>query len=401
MSIWVPSMWGSEPNNPNANWAVQPLEDLDFNDWWMHGPKSVNDPPTAWNITQLPAGGTIDFEILGNKAQSSMGINGHIWTDPKRPGVSPRAIPDPWSNDGNGFANLHSPARTDVAGCALGIAYKSKIGDVKPEDFVIMSVVHDCIARQLQVFDIPNLPACPNGQCVCSWFWIHNSIGGTDQMYMTPFQCNVSNPSKRVIGKPSVPIRCDGKVTCYLYPNWGNTTNGCKKVFNPMYWANNQGNNMLQPTNWQCAPTYSDAYGFPDGAQNQIFVDGLQGPEGTLGDTLVSNKDLNVLSSSPRTGLTSPSFDTSLFVTGDGNVVFSVVRSGKVLWNTNTAGANGVAPYFLTLQNDGNLVLSDSTAAVFWSSNTKNVGTAPYKLKLRDVQKLSIVDADGELVWSA
>jgi len=164
---------------------------------------------------------------------------------------------------------------------------------------------------------------------------------------------------------------------------------------------NNNGNNMFMPTNWQCAPTYSDAYGFPDGAQNQIFVDGLQGPQGTLGDTLVSNKDLNVISSSPRTGLSSPSFDTSLIVTEDGNVVFSVIRTGKVIWSSNTAGVNGVAPYRLTMQNDGQLVLQDSTNAVFWSSNTKNIGTGPYKLKVRDVQRLTIVDRDGELVWSA
>ncbi len=33
MSIYVPSMWGSEPDNINSNWAVNPLENLDFTDW--------------------------------------------------------------------------------------------------------------------------------------------------------------------------------------------------------------------------------------------------------------------------------------------------------------------------------------------------------------------------------
>lgn len=78
--------------------------------------------------------------------------------------------------------DMHAEYRVDVAGCAFGIAYKSEARDVKPEDFVIFSVVHDCPARQLQSFDIPDLPACPNGRCMCSWFWIHESRGGTDQM---------------------------------------------------------------------------------------------------------------------------------------------------------------------------------------------------------------------------
>lgn len=33
MSIYVPSMWGSEPTNINSNWAVQPLQNYDFVDW--------------------------------------------------------------------------------------------------------------------------------------------------------------------------------------------------------------------------------------------------------------------------------------------------------------------------------------------------------------------------------
>jgi len=400
MSIYVPSMWGSEPSNINSNQACQPLENYDFNDWWFHGPKSVNDPPPAGNITQLPAGGSLDFEITGNKAFTSMGRG--LWV--AAPGLNPRDPPVPWSNDMHGgSANIHAPQHADVAGCALGIAYKSNIGDVKPDDFVIFSVVHDCIARQLQVFEVPALPACPNGKCICAWFWIHKSVGGTDQMYMTGFQCNVTNPSKRVIGTPTPPIRCDGQPTCYLYPNWGNKTTGCKKTLQPMYWANNQGNNMYQPVNWQCAPTYSDEYGFPDGAQHQIFVDGLEAPKGSLGDTLISNKEVNTLFSSPYTLLTSPLYKTALYVLEDGEVILSDLTTGKVLWTTGTAGVKGVAPYTLKMQHDGNLVLADSKATVFWSTNTANAGScAPYKLRLRDnTSPLNIVDCNGTPVWTA
>jgi len=397
MSIFVPSMWGSEPDNINSNWACQPLQDQGFSGWWFHGTKSVNDPPPASTITSLPAGGTLDFEITGNKAFTSMGRG--LWV---KPGKSPRDVPDPWSNDmGGGSSNIHAPAHADVAGCALGIAYKSNIKDVQPSDFVIFSVVHDCIARQLQAFDVPALPACPNGKCVCAWFWIHNSIGGTDQMYMTGFQCNVTNPSKRVIGKPTPPVRCDGQPPCYLYPKWGNITNGCKNTLQPLYWANNEGNNINNPTNAQCAPTYSSAYGFPDGAQNQIFVSGLQDIKGSVGDTLFSHQ-LNNLQSSPDsfTILVSPSYQTSLNVREDGNVELTNMDSGRVIWSTNTGG-QGVAPYSLTLQQNGNLELIDATGKVLWQTYTANSGSAPYRLKLRDVEHLVLVDSNSEPLWAA
>jgi len=394
MSIYVPSMWGSEPNNINANWAVQPLQDLSFIDWWWHGLKSVNDPPPHNVITPLPAGGSIDFEITGNKGFTSMGRG--LWC---KPGSTTRSVPDPWSNDmgGYGSSNIHSPRHEDVGGCAIGIAYKSDQASVKPEDFVIVSVVHDCIARQLQAFDIPALPACPNGKCICGWFWVHNSIGGTDQMYMTAFQCNVTNPSNRVIGKPVAPVRCDGKPPCYLYPKWGNTTNVCPTVLNPLYWANNEGNNINNPTNSQCAPTYNTYYGFPDGAQHQIFKDNIAAPAGTIGDTLFSGDEI---SSSSSSIMVSPGYYTKLAVQENGNVVLSDVNNGKVFWATNTAG-QGVGPYRLSLNGEGNLVLSDSHSTVLWLSKTENKGVGPYRLKLQDIVSLRIVDSNSSPMWTA
>jgi hypothetical protein len=298
---------------------------------------------------------------------------------------------------GGGSSNIHAPHHADVAGCALGIAYKSKVTDVQPEDFVIMSVVHDCISRQLQTFDIPALPACPNGQCICSWFWIHNSTGGSDQMYMTAFQCNVVNPSQRVIGKPTPPVRCDGKPPCYLYPNWGNSTTSCAKTLNPLYWGNAEGNNIDNPTNIQCAPTYNTYYGFPDGAQNQIFVDNTPAPPGYIGDTLPSGSSLTSSSSSV---LSSPLYNTKLAVQSDGNVVVSDVNGGQVHWSTGTSG-QGMGPYTLSLGYDGNLVLTDSKASVLWSSGTSNQGFPPYRLKLRDILSLTIVDSNSTPLWVA
>jgi len=318
------------------------------------------------------------------------------------PGLSSRVPPmgDPWYAEWSS-QNIHSPKRTDVAGCALGIAYKSDINAIKPEDFVIMSVAKDCVARALQAFDIPYLPACPNNMCICSWFWTHNSIGGTDQMYMTPFQCNVANPSRRVIGKPIPPVRCDGNPSCYLYPKWGNITTVCNKPLQPMYWANNERNNMQNPTNAQCAPIYSHEYGYPDGAQHQIFIDDFPCMQ-NVGDTLISNSTTkrNSITSSPATQLASPACATKLTVQNDGNVVLADMNNGKVYWSTNTAG-KGTAPYRLTVQNEGNLVLTDSLSSSIWTTQTSGVGCAPYSLKVRDVTKLTLVDCNGEPIWSA
>jgi len=275
--------------------------------------------------------------------------------------------------------------------------------------------VHDCIARNLQAFDAPALPACPNVKCVCSWFWVRNSTGGSDPMFMTAFQCNVTNPSKRVIGQPSAPVRCDGKPPCYTHPDWGNSTSKCRNVLNPLYWANNEGCNIFNPTNIQCAPTYADAYGYPDGAQHQIFVDNMDPLPGSIGNQLSSNSDTNAIFSLPSLAsnsikmslpppiLVSPKYASSLSVQPDGNVVLADVATGKLLWSTGTSGIKGVAPYRLTMQNDGNLVLSDSSSKIFWSTNTANVPAScgPFKLKLRDANQLTIVDSNGTPLWTA
>jgi len=215
-------------------------------------------------------------------------------------------------------------------------------------------------------------------------------------MYMTPFQCNVTNPSKRVIGKPVAPVRCDGNPPCPAQPKWGNTTKICPKVLNPMYWKNAQGNNIDNPGH--CAPTYNSYYGFPDGAQHQIFVDSLMSPEGSAGDILNSGESLSS-SQSSLYSLVSPSYATKLTLQKDGNVVLSDVNSGKVYWSTNTGG-QGVAPYRLMLEWDGNLVLSDSESTTLWTSNTGNKGVGPYKLKLKDIVSLRIVDSNSSPIWS-
>lgn len=175
---------------------------------------------------------------------------------------------------------MHANTRAEVAGSALGIAYKSDANTVTPDDFVIISVAHDSPARQLQPYSIPaNLPPCPDNRCICAWFWIHDSRGGGDEMYMTGFQCSVTDtgPSTKTLGKPRAPQRCDGD-------GWDDSVKAqkgkcVKGAKSPMFWKNKGGMNMIEPGHW--APTYSDKYGFKDGAQEDVFQDGVV--EGEVG----------------------------------------------------------------------------------------------------------------------
>eukprot|EP00026_Physarum_polycephalum_P009367 Phypoly_transcript_09488.p1 GENE.Phypoly_transcript_09488~~Phypoly_transcript_09488.p1 ORF type:complete len:309 (+),score=50.30 Phypoly_transcript_09488:421-1347(+) len=304
--------------------------------------------------------------------------------------------------NGYGSANIHSPTHADVGGTAIGIAYKSELSQVQPTDFVIVSVVEDSISRQLQTYDFPSLPACPfdsNGiqKCICSWFWIHRSIGGSDQMYMTPFQCNIQNPSNWQIATPSTaPVRCDGQPSCYLFPTWGQpTATQCAQALNPMYWTNLEGDNIRNPTNAQCAPNYNASYGYPDGAQNQIFTNKPAAPANSIGDTIFSTSSVG----SDKI-LLSPGYRSSLLVQADGNVVLYDYPNGAAHWSSNTAG-KGQGPYHLTLQGDGNLVLYDSTGSALWQTGTSGQGVGPYRLKIRDPNYLAVVDSNSTPLWKA
>jgi hypothetical protein len=167
-----------------------------------------------------------------------------------------------------------------------------------------------------------------------------------------------------------------------------------------MYWANREGNNMANPTNAQVAPNYTAIYGFPDGAQHTIFTNALEVVD-SIGDTLYSD-GINFITSKVNTLLVSPSrySGCKLSVQADGNVVLNDMKTDAVHWATNTGG-QGVAPYTLTLQHNGNLVLTDATNTQLWASNTADAGVGPYKLKVRDVHTIKLVDSNGTPIWAA
>jgi hypothetical protein len=80
----------------------------------------------------------------------------------------------------------------------------------------------------------------------------------------------------------------------------------------------------------------------------------------------------------------------------DGN--FVLYKDTQATWNSRTY-RQGKAPYKLTMQTDGNLVLRDSTLKVLWQSGSSGRGTSPYTLTLQNDGKLRIFDSENREIW--
>jgi len=313
--------------------------------------------------------------------------------------------PVPWT--GNEWSNIHAVKREDVAGCAFAIAYKSDPKEVKPSDFVIFSVVHDCIARQNQTFSIPNLPACPNGKCMCSWFWIHKSIGGTDQMYMTPFVCNVANvrsdASAIDVARAQPPRKCYNPSRCTRGPR------------TPMYWKNEGAQNM--PEDGHRAPTYSILYGFPEGAQHDIFVktnpinynvtahpaekkctDAKYNAQ-NFGSRITSDNSKTFLVDGGAS-IVSPNCRYKAYLEyGSGSLMLINNTDNSALWFGGAQERNK-RPYTLKVNGDGELSTYDNNGKAQWTAPmTKGVGRGTYRLDITDDGQLVLTDGLQQNRW--
>jgi surface antigen len=91
--------------------------------------------------------------------------------------------------------------------------------------------------------------------------------------------------------------------------------------------------------------------------------------------------------------LTSSDDRFHLSVQNDGNVVLYASGSGRARWATGTAGAGATR---LTMQTDGNLVLSNGRGDVTWASNTG--GHADARLTLDDEGALTVSWPGGQQV---
>ena len=130
---------------------------------WFHGNLGGSKPQ---EVMTIPAGGSLRTEIACGKAYTSWGNQPSGDACPHDSGSyhagGQTGSQSGWS--GNSEENL--------SGCALAIAFKADASQVRPEDFTVMSVQENCVRQRDTNFEIPaNLPACPDGECTCAWFW--------------------------------------------------------------------------------------------------------------------------------------------------------------------------------------------------------------------------------------
>lgn len=279
-SIWHPSMYGfnvTATNSPQYgsrdNRPQAPLKGLPFDQWWFHG--HLDQPPHPNDVMELPAGGKVTTELACDKDATSWWESG--------PGGNTQNGNDPCP--GPPSVLIHTNGIDDLGGCALAIAYKSDVNDVQPEDFVVFSINHQCVWDRYTDFPVPaNMPACPNGKCICAWFWQHREDAGGDEMYMNGFQCNVTGATSTTpVAQGQVPVRCvDDSSKC---------VKGAKQ---PFYWDQAERNNMFEGI--YTPPLYLDTYGFANGAQNDIFE--TSGAEAKTSATSVVSTSTSMATSS-------------------------------------------------------------------------------------------------------
>ncbi|KAG2499897.1 hypothetical protein HYH03_002185 [Edaphochlamys debaryana] len=70
------------------------------------------------------------------------------------------------------------------------------------------------------------------------------------------------------------------------------------------------------------------------------------------------------------------------------------------IWNTFTCG-HGSYPHTLTLQADGNLVLTDRFRSALWRSRSGGSARGPFRLCMQDDGALVLYDSWGGAVWSS
>jgi len=264
-AFFHPSMYGfnvTQQTFSYDNRPVAPIKNMVFQQWWFHN--HLSHPPNPGDIFELPAGQTAIAEIACNKGATSYfaSSEGGDIRDKNNPNnVCPNSP----------VTEYHTTGLSDVQGCSLAIAYKSNVTDVQPEDFTVFSVNQTCVWTRFTEFQVPaRMPPCPDGGCICAFFWIHAPNSGGEENYMNGFKCNVTGSTSTVaVAQSKVARRCgadpaNGKPLAAP----GNCTYGAKQ---PYYWFNLERNNMFEGN--FSPPVYHDLYNFKDGAQNDIFRD--------------------------------------------------------------------------------------------------------------------------------
>lgn len=180
-AIFHPSMFGfNQTDASHGNRAQDPIMNRNFSGWWFHNHTHL--PPHPEDVKQMPVGEASMFEISCDKDATS------YWTSGPGGNQTVPGNESPCPHSTNGMAAYHTNGITDLGGCALGVAYKDNILDVQPEDIGIFSVNQTCVWSLHTYFEVPkNMPPCPNGKCICAWFWMHEADSGSEQSW---FMCH-------------------------------------------------------------------------------------------------------------------------------------------------------------------------------------------------------------------
>ncbi|KAL0571173.1 hypothetical protein V5O48_010788 [Marasmius crinis-equi] len=309
IAAWAKGMYclnGTTPGEDNGNNAapVTPLFKLKKQDWWMHHIDKCDEfPPAPGDFLELPANGNFTVEFATNRAFTTLSNDG------KKAGVFPGPLTGGTKSDrtegepgkfkvGQQGAdhevpgcivdpNMHTQNETMASGTAFAISYTSDIKKVTPENLVVFTVLKHTPFRRLATYQVPNLPACPKGGCICTWGWIPNGCGEPN-MYFFPYRCNVTGtPGTKPLALPARPPNwCDVQLPLTTTPSANNTKPGkgevqtlgsCYKGSKQMlFWNQLEGDN-IEVLDGELgerlgSPGYNEKVGYRNGAQTGIFA---------------------------------------------------------------------------------------------------------------------------------
>ncbi|KAN0083939.1 hypothetical protein V8E54_003027 [Elaphomyces granulatus] len=255
-------------DNSNGYLPINPLYNLTKEDWWWQHDRGCDlVPPAPGDFLEIPAGGSFTVELAHNRAFTTLSYGGKLATD--WPDGKQRA--DGWNDptcltvDGA----MHTTNQSWTGGTAFAISYHSNLADVTLENLVVFTVLKGSPWKRLATYQVPaDLPPCPPGGCHVAWLWVprQGENCGQQNMYMHGFKAMVTgSTSNKTLAAAKVPVYCgDGKNACVT---------GAKQmlVFHQL-----TGNNVERPTSgnaWTYSDTvhYGEAWGFNDGAQEDIF----------------------------------------------------------------------------------------------------------------------------------
>ncbi|EJD40559.1 hypothetical protein AURDEDRAFT_69982 [Auricularia subglabra TFB-10046 SS5] len=257
----------SNTDQQAVDYPITPLWNMSQNDWFLHGPCRQYPPPDG-EYLKIPANGNFTVEIAANRVFTTLSYNGLKTTD--WPDGQNHTEPYTATSDPNfppssagciGSPNIHAKAQGDAAGTAFAISYNGNINTVKPTDFTVFSILPNSPWKRLATYQVPSLPACPSGGCLCAWAWIPNHCG-QDNMYQIAFRCQVTgaDPNAPAVGTPKPAVWCESDPDrCLAGP----------KQMTIAFQA--EGNNFVNPGGLQKdntfpSPGYNLKMGFKPGA---------------------------------------------------------------------------------------------------------------------------------------